>query len=166
MPFTSRAELDYMDEKTLSSQYPSSVSTPTLVPLVPPLVVEEQPNLQIKDFEPIIHLDPLRVTYSFVDNEEPQTMELKDFHRLSSKTIQRLLIFLMCSTNHLDKLAIEDVKVALKLNIKEETALDTYRVNAHPKRLKIKGKTQTLCPKFSAIGSIKILPICKYSWKV
>ena len=57
--------------------------------------------------------------------------------------------------NHLDKLTIEDVKVSLKLNIEEETALDTYRVSEHPKRLKIKGRTQTLCPKFSAIGRYK-----------
>ena len=121
------------------------------------MVVEEQPDLQIKDSKPIIQLDPLRVIYSFADNEEPQTMEIKYLHKLSSKIIQMLLISLKCSTNHLDKLAIEDVKGALKLKIEEETALDTYRVSAHPKRLKIKGRTQTLCPKFSAIGSIKNL---------
>ena len=84
-------------------------------------------------------------------------MEIKDLHMLSSKTIQMLLISIKYSTKHLDKLGIEDVKVALKLKIEEETALNTYRVSAYPKRLKIKGRIQTLCPRFSAIRSIKNL---------
>ena len=46
-------------------------------------------------------------------------MEIKDLHMLSSKKIHRLLISLKCSTNHLNKLVIEDVKVALKLKIEE-----------------------------------------------
>ena len=74
---------------------------------------------------------------------------------LSSKKIHTLLISLKCSTNHLDKLVIEDVKVALKLKVEEETALDTSRVMAHPKRMRIKGRTQTLCTKFSEIGKVK-----------
>ena len=156
-PTPSRAELDYMYETTLASQYPSSASTPAPVPPIPQMVVDEQPELQVKDSEPITLLDPLRVTYSFALNEEPQTMEIKDLHMLSSKKIHRLLISLKCSTNHLDKLVIEDVKVALKLKIEEETALDTSRVMAHPKRMRIKGRTQTLCPKFSAIGKAKNL---------
>ena len=49
------------------------------------------------------------------------------------------------------------LKLLLKLKIEEETALNTYRVSAHPKRLKIKGRTQTLYSRFSTIGSIKNL---------
>ena len=64
-------------------------------------------------------------------------MEIKDLHMLSSKKIHSLLISLKCSTNHLEKLVIEDVKFVLKLKIEEETALDTSRVMAHPKRMRI-----------------------------
>ena len=52
-PTPSRAELDYMYETTLSSQYPSSVSTPAPVPPIPQMVVDEHPELQAKDSEPI-----------------------------------------------------------------------------------------------------------------
>ena len=121
------------------------------------MVIDEQRELQVKDSEPVTLLDPLRVTYSFSLNEEPQTMEIKYLHMLSSKKIHRLLISLKCSTNHLDKLVIEDVKGALQLKIEQETALDTSRVMEHPKRMRIKGGTQTLCLKFSAIGRVKNL---------
>ena len=76
-----------MYETTLASQHPSNASTLEIVPPIPPMVVKEHPDLQIKDSKPIIQLDPLRVIYYFVDNKEPQTMEIQDLHKLSSKTI-------------------------------------------------------------------------------
>ena len=72
-----------MYETPLASQYPSSASTLAPVPPVPPMVVEEHPELQVKDSKPIILLDPLRVTYSFsLPMKNLKLMEIKDLHML------------------------------------------------------------------------------------
>ena len=62
----SRAELDYMYEITLATRYPSSASTTAPMPPILQMVVDEQPELQVKDSEPITLLDPLKVTYFFL----------------------------------------------------------------------------------------------------
>ena len=93
------------------------LSTTAPVPPIPPMVVEEHPESSNKRFnEPIIQLDPLRVIYSFaLQRRNLKLWRLKIFISYQQRQIQMLLISLKCSTNYIEKLAIEDVKVALEV---------------------------------------------------
>ena len=77
-----------------------------------------------------------------------------DLQTLSSDQIHELFVLLKKSTNRLDKVGLKEIHDALKWKRSKETELDTSRVKANPKMIRVFGHSQCVFLKFSDINQV------------
>ena len=95
-----------------------------------------------KDTEVITLTEPLRFKFKMANNTGMEIVNGSHIQMLSSDHVQELFLHLKKSMNRIDILGLRDVHEALRQKCAKETELDTNRVRANPKKIKVFGHSQ------------------------